>query len=73
VTRDAAPPTENQLGEVRACDCGGVNLSLGSVTLHFSREEVTELHDLVDAAEHLVATAGHSEKKARPKVHGTVH
>jgi hypothetical protein len=72
-TRDASPPTENQLGEVRTCDCGGVNLSMGSFTVHFSREEVAELRELVDAAEHLLATSGHTDKKARPKAHGTVH
>ena len=40
----------NQLGEVRKCDCGGVNLVMGPMTLHFAADEFHELAELVSAA-----------------------
>jgi hypothetical protein len=71
---DPTPSCENQLGEVRACDCGGVNLTMGPTTIHFNRDEVSALCELADAAEGLVvAGAEGARQKARPKVHGNVH
>ena len=51
----------NDLGEVRACDCGGVNLVLGPMTLHLTSDEVTELHELTGAAVALVQQGGRWE------------
>ena len=44
------PRRHNELGEVAACDCGGVNLSLGALTLHVAADEVALLDELVRAA-----------------------
>lgn len=40
----------NDLGEAQTCDCGGINLVIGAVTLHFAPAEVGSLHELVAAA-----------------------
>ncbi len=40
----------NAFGEVRACGCGGANLTVGAVTLHLAAEEVVGLRGLLKAA-----------------------
>lgn len=54
----------NELGEVRACPCGGVNLAMGPMTLHLSNEEVSGLTELMLAAQAILAS---SEEKVTPK------
>jgi hypothetical protein len=44
---------ENSLGEVRLCDCGGVHLAMGPLTLHFDYDDLDDLVDLVCAGRHL--------------------
>jgi hypothetical protein len=44
---------ENSLGEVRLCDCGGVHLAMGPLTLHFDFEDLDDLVDLVCAGRHM--------------------
>jgi hypothetical protein len=57
----------NELGEVHACDCGGANLIMGPVTLHFAPEEVPELFDLVSVAMEWVSQRDHEGKTGEPR------
>lgn len=43
----------NDLGEARTCGCGGINLVLGPMTLHFAAEEVDALVALATGARDL--------------------
>ena len=75
---DNRKASQNELGEVRPCDCGGVNLSMGPMTLHFAPEEVDTLYELVHAAREMVAASGQSTKRRgkrrrKLKVHGSLH
>jgi hypothetical protein len=70
--------TGNELGEVQPCDCGGVNLSMGPLTLHFAPDEVPHLYDLAVMALEMVGEKGtsrHTDGRgpARSKPVGTVH
>lgn len=40
----------NDLGEMALCDCGGVNLTVGALTLHLQPDELADLHALAAAA-----------------------
>jgi hypothetical protein len=51
---------KNALGEVRPCDCGGVNLSTGALTLHIAADETHALFELASAAVEI------SGRSARP-------
>ena len=42
----------NDLGEVRPCGCGGVNLAIGPMTLHFTADEVDAAFSLDHALAH---------------------
>jgi len=73
-----ASGAQNELGEVQTCDCGGVNLVMGPMTLHFAPEEVPDLFDLVTVAMELVHkhdTEGESGNLSgrRSKAVGIVH
>lgn len=48
--RDGETVVSNELGEVRSCGCGGVNLTVGAVTLHLAAAEFRDLHGLVSAS-----------------------
>ena len=69
---------QNDLGEARPCDCGGINLSLGPVTLHVAEDEVDALFELACAAKDLADHARQQAKKERRgrgkhKAHSTLH
>jgi hypothetical protein len=74
---------ENELGEVGACDCGGVHLSIGPMSLHVERDEVDALFELVCVAKELAdehrrqeAQRRGTKKKGRggkSKILGTLH
>jgi hypothetical protein len=75
---DSDERLQNGLGEVRACDCGGVNLVLGPVTLHVEADEVDALLDLACAAKEITVAAARRRKSKRrksgkAKVLGTLH
>jgi hypothetical protein len=75
---DSDERQQNGLGEVQACDCGGVNLVLGPVTLHVEADEVDALLDLACAAKEMTVAAQRRRKSKRrksgkPKVVGTLH
>ncbi|MEZ4273257.1 MAG: hypothetical protein R3C68_18015 [Myxococcota bacterium] len=59
----------NELGEVRACDCGGVNLTLGAVTIHFAAEELPALCELTECAMDLSRTDGVAHSLGAQEVH----
>ncbi|MCK5687939.1 hypothetical protein KAI87_01655, partial [Myxococcota bacterium] len=40
----------NDLGEVLSCDCGGINLVMGPMTLHFAPDELSMLYELVNTS-----------------------
>lgn len=67
----------NDLGEVAICDCGGINLTIGPITLHLAADEVDEFRELVDAANELLAARHRREvtqaKDGKRKTQGTVH
>jgi len=67
----------NDLGEVAVCDCGGINLTIGPVTLHLAADEVEEFRELVDAGNELLAARHRREVKksgeGKRKTQGTVH
>ncbi len=67
-TETDKPLLQNDLGEVRHCDCGGVNLVMGPVTLHFAREEVPALAELTQAALALVQQHKR-QRRRRAKAH----
>ncbi len=69
---------KNDLGELQRCDCGGVNLTLGSVTLHFAAAEVGPLYELVAAARGTTETASDGNvtplrRKGKGKTLGSLH
>ena len=56
-----ADAVQNSLGEVYPCDCGGINLAMGPVSLHLSVEEAGQLQALVAAGmEMLHGPGGHA-------------
>ena len=59
----------NDLGDIRTCDCGGVNLVLGPMTLHFDKDEVPMLIELVNKTRSARGdkrpTKGRKSKQAR--------
>jgi hypothetical protein len=65
----------NALGQVEPCDCGGVNLVIGPITLHFALDEVLALGELVDAARRIVQSDRSSVAQASGKRHprGLLH
>jgi len=69
---------QNDLGEVRPCDCGGVNLTMGPVTLHFAADEVEELYELAAAGLGMVTRPGDANvtpirRVGKGKVAGSLH
>jgi hypothetical protein len=68
-----APKTDgtfgNVLGQVEPCDCGGVNLVIGPMTLHFALDEALALGELVDAARRIVQ----SERRGVAQTSGKRH
>ncbi|RYF03476.1 MAG: hypothetical protein EOO40_12180 [Deltaproteobacteria bacterium] len=78
IAADAGVEARNALGEVRACDCGGVHLAMGPLTVHFADAEVGLLLQLCTAAQQMVRPAPRDlpEKKRRgPRVknHSMLH
>lgn len=64
----------NDYGEVRKCNCGGLNLTVGAVTLHLAADEVARLSELVQAGLGLVDAKAKPPRRARrPHVARTVH
>ena len=62
----------NTLGQVELCDCGGVNLKLGPMTLHFAADEALALGELLDGARRLIEREQHkgvAHKHSRGSVH----
>jgi len=56
----------NELGEVRTCGCGGVNLYVGAVTIHFEAEEIDDLHELSGAALEMIGGTLPGSGKRKP-------
>ena len=65
----------NDLGEVKRCDCGGANFTIGPMTLHFIADEVRLLADLVRAGVEMagVKDAADPAGEGKTKSHGTLH
>lgn len=70
----------NELGEVRGCECGGVQLCMGPMTLHFAAKDVDKLLELAGAARELVAeqrrrqdSRSSKPRVSKTKAHGTLH
>ena len=57
-TEELEDSVQNELGEVYPCDCGGVNLTMGPMSLHLSGEEVVQLQMLVNAGVDMVNGLG---------------
>ena len=72
-----ASQLQNDLGEIRACGCGGVNLALGPMTLHFTSDDVQSLFELVFAAKQMSDAsrrdAVRKRRGAKAKAHNTLH
>lgn len=69
---------QNDLGDVRPCDCGGINVSLGPVTLHVAADEVDAFFELACVAKDLADDARRRSAKKRrgrgkDKAHTTLH
>ena len=74
---------ENELGEVRACECGGVQLCMGPMTLHFAADDADKLLELAGAAKALVddhrrrrearGSSKSPKRTSKAKAHGTLH
>lgn len=65
---------QNDLGEARTCDCGGINLTIGPMTLHFAADEADALFELVAGGLDLLGSATQVQEsrpatKARRMVH----
>ena len=58
---------QNELGDVRSCGCGGVNLAMGPLTLHFNSDEVDGLLELVGAAKDMVDARREQQKQTEGK------
>jgi hypothetical protein len=56
---------KNSLGEVRACECGGVNVTIGAVTVHVTPDEAEALGDLAIAAVDIVRAAALPKRRRR--------
>lgn len=67
----AEPLAENDLGVVYGCDCGGINLSMGPMTLHLNADEAQSLWELMaQSLGHLgVASTPPSGKGSRASGH----
>ncbi len=65
----------NELGEVKRCDCGGYNLTMGPLTLHFTADEAALLADLTRAGTALMSESASGDRAAGAgdKSHGTLH
>lgn len=55
----------NDLGEVSLCECGGLNLTIGAVTIHLAADEVEPFTALVQAAANLSQPASIQVKPIR--------
>lgn len=43
----ANPAFSNELGDIKLCGCGGVNLVVGAMTIHLTHEDVVDLQELL--------------------------
>lgn len=63
---------ENELGEIRPCDCNGVYLTMGPMTLHLSKEELAWLSQLATAGLNFESPPT-TRKGGKGRAHGPVH
>lgn len=61
---------QNDLGDAQPCDCGGVNVTMGPVTLHVAVDEVDAFFELACAAKDLAEEARRRSAKKRRKARG---
>lgn len=71
---------EKQMGtdlsiKLTVCDCGGLRLSSGPVTIHFTRDEFQMFAEAVGRLASIVAqpTLGRTTKATRPKISEACH
>lgn len=69
---DEQPIVQNELGSVCACDCGGVRLSIGLMTLHLEDHDVDCLFELMGGVKEVLdhqigapAVLGHGRSKSK--------
>lgn len=64
---------QNELGEVQTCDCGGVNIIWGPVTLHLAADEVAAFHELCTAGLNMISEPPQESRPRRDPGENQVH